>query len=142
MEIGPGPGYFSTHVAQKVSKGKLVLLDIQKDMLDRAKKRINKRKIKNVEYRLANGRTLEFDNNYFDVIFMVTVFGEVENKSQYLAEIHRTLKKGGILSISEQAGDPDKMDIDEIRQVVCQFNFSLENIYGKNWNYTANFSKN
>jgi len=28
LEIGPGPGYFSTHVAKKLKSGRLVLLDI------------------------------------------------------------------------------------------------------------------
>ena len=49
LEIGPGPGYFSTHVAKKLKNGRLVLLDIQQEMLDISKKRLNKRKIVNVE---------------------------------------------------------------------------------------------
>ena len=53
LEIGPGPGYFSTHVAKKLKRGRLVLLDIQQEMLDYSKKRLDKRKIANVEYKLG-----------------------------------------------------------------------------------------
>lgn len=141
LEIGPGPGYFSTHIAKKLSRGKLVLLDIQQEMLKKAKKRIDKRKIKNVEYQLTDGKSLNFKNNYFDIVFMVTVLGEVENKSSYLAEIHRILTTNGILSISELAGDPDKLDIDDIQTLVCGHNFTVKNIYGNRKNYTINFRR-
>ena len=33
LEIGPGPGYFSVKVAQYLTKGSLVLADIQEEML-------------------------------------------------------------------------------------------------------------
>ena len=49
LEVGPGPGYFSAVVARAIPKGRLVLTDIQQEMLDYAKKRLNKRKIYNVE---------------------------------------------------------------------------------------------
>ena len=40
LEIGPGPGYFSVNAARALKQGELTLFDIQKEMLDYAKKRI------------------------------------------------------------------------------------------------------
>ena len=49
LEIGPGPGYFSTHVAKKLKHGGLLLLDIQQEMLDLSQKRLERMGIKNVD---------------------------------------------------------------------------------------------
>jgi len=141
LEIGPGPGYFSIGIARVLSKGKLVLADIQQEMLDYSKKRIDKKGLKNVEYKLCNGRTLEFRDESFDRIFMVTVIGEVENKNEYLSEIYRILKKEGILSISELAGDPDKMSVEEIKELAGMNGFKTKMQFGNRINYTVNFIK-
>lgn len=141
MEVGAGPGYFSLEVAKRLPQGKLVLADIQQEMLDYAKKRIDKKGLTNVTYYLCNGKTFEFEDNTFDRIYLVTVIGEVENKDDYMQEFHRILKKGGILSISELAGDPDKMSTDEIRNLAAKHQFSFYSMFGKESNYTINFKK-
>ncbi|MCW8814121.1 MAG: methyltransferase domain-containing protein [Chlorobium sp.] len=141
LEIGPGPGYFSLKIAQILTKGKLVLADIQNELLDYAKKRIDKKGLKNVEYKLCDGTRLDFGNEVFERVFMVTVIGEVENKKEYLREIHRILKESGILSISELAGDPDKMSKEELKELVCTNGFKLKKQFGSSKNYTVNFIK-
>jgi len=141
LEVGPGPGYFSARVAQALPQGKLFLADIQQEMLDYAKKRLTRENINNVEYRLCNGTSLPFSDNIFDVIFMVTVLGEIENKQEYIKEFKRVLRPNGILSISEQAGDPDKMNINEIGELLKNTGFKKEKIYGTNNNFTINFRK-
>ena len=141
LEIGPGPGYFSTHIAKKLKRGRLVLLDIQQEMLDISKKRLDKRKITNVDYKLSDGNSFDLESNYFDRVFMVTVIGEVENKDKYLKEIYRILKDDGVLSISELAGDPDKISIDEIQSLVSVNSFEVIAAFGNKLNYTVNFRK-
>lgn len=72
---------------------------------------------------------------------MVTVIGEIENQDTYLKEIHRILKDDGILSISEQAGDPDKLSPQEIRVLVPAHGFEEIEFFGNRLNYTINFKK-
>jgi ubiquinone/menaquinone biosynthesis C-methylase UbiE len=141
LEVGPGPGYFSAKVAQVLTNGKLILADIQQEMLDYAKKRLTRKNINNVEYHLCDGSSLPFSNDKFDVIFMVTVLGEIENKQQYIKEFNRLLHSNGILSISEQAGDPDKMEPDEIKKLLQDSGFKFDRIFGSNKNFTINFRK-
>lgn len=141
LEIGPGPGYFSYPVARYLTSGTLVLADIQAEMLDKARKRMVKRGLTNVEYFQCNGQTLTFPDCHFDRIFMVTVLGEVENKDQYMSEFHRVLKPGGILSISEQAGDPDKMTIEGTTKLAKKHGFVRHQLFGKENNFTLNFIK-
>lgn len=72
---------------------------------------------------------------------MVTVIGEIENKELYLKEIHRVLKDDGVLSITELAGDPDKLSIDELTDLVRRYGFTVNRTFGNQRNYTINFSK-
>ena len=141
LELGPGPGYFSPSVAREIKNGKLYLSDIQQEMLDYAKKRLDKRELRNIEYHLCNGNNFDFPDNFFDRIFMVTVIGEVENKEKYVREFYRMLKPGGILSVSEMAGDPDKMSMKELRELFTKEKFLEYKCFGTRRNYTMNFSK-
>jgi ubiquinone/menaquinone biosynthesis C-methylase UbiE len=141
LEVGPGPGYFSAKVAQALPQGKLFLADIQKEMLDHAKKRLTRKKINNVEYHLCDVSSLPFGNDSFDAIFMVTVLGEIENRQKCITEFNRVLHKNGILSISEQAGDPDKLEAEEIKSLLQDSGFKFDKIYGTNRNFTINFRK-
>jgi ubiquinone/menaquinone biosynthesis C-methylase UbiE len=141
LEIGPGPGYFSGSIAKTLKNGKLVLLDIQQEMLDIAKKRLKKRKIENVEYILCDGANFDLGNESFDRVFMVAVIGEIENKEKYLCEINRILKNDGVLSISELVGDPDKLSIGELKSLVSANGFKENGFFGSKFNYTMNFKK-
>jgi ubiquinone/menaquinone biosynthesis C-methylase UbiE len=141
LEVGPGPGYFSTHIARALTEGRLVLADIQQEMLEKAKKRILRKKISNVEFYLCNGDNFLLPDESFDVIFLFTVIGEIENKNAYIKEFHRMLKSGGILSISELRGDPDKLTIYEVKELLADSGFVFEKLLGNEKNYTINFKK-
>jgi len=141
LEVGPGPGYFSKKIAKVLTEGQLILADIQQEMLDYAKKRINKKNLTNVDYYLCDGNDFAFADNRFDRIFMVTVIGEVENKERYLQEFYRILKPGGILSISELAGDPDKMSPEELKDLAANAGFTTNQLFGNKRNFTLNFKK-
>lgn len=110
-------------------------------MLDFAKKRLDRKKIFNIEYHLCNGTDFSLESNQFNVIFMVTVLGEIENKQKYVNEFYRLLCDDGILSISEQAGDPDKMSVDEIKDLLHNTGFKFNKLYGTKNNFTINFRK-
>ena len=141
LEVGPGPGYFSPHVARAVPGGRLVLADIQPEMLAKARKRLGRKGIQNVEYYLCDGDKFKLPDESFDVIFLITVIGEVENKEAYVREFARLLRKGGLLSFSELGGDPDKLTPDQIKDLVSNLGFSYDSIHGTSRNYTINFRK-
>ena len=71
LEVGPGPGYLSVKVAPVLAKGRLVITDIQPEMLNLAEKRLKKRVITNVDSILCNGMVFDFQDESFDRIFMV-----------------------------------------------------------------------
>lgn len=141
LEVGCGPAYFSPTLAKSVPQGRLVLCDIQQEMLDIAKKRLEKQQISNVDYCLCDGDTFNFADETFDRIVLVTVLGEVANQGAYLQEFYRLLSPNGRLSISEGMGDADKMSMDELITLLNQYGFVMAERFGDEKNYTINFKK-
>ena len=141
LELGSGPGYFSPYIAKQLSSGNLYLVDVQEEMLNKASKRLKKNKITNAFTKLTDGEKLDFPDNKFDLIYLITVLGEIEKPNQILAEIKRVSKPNVILSITEQAGDPDALSLEQVSEVLKPFGFLLEKVFGKGKTYTANFRK-
>ncbi len=141
LEVGCGPAYFSPTLAKSVPQGRLVLCDIQQEMLDIAKKRLEKQKINNAEYYLCDGDAFKFADETFNRIVLVTVLGEVANQGAYLTEFYRLLSPNGRLSISEGMGDADKMSMDELISLVNEYGFIVAEKFGDEKNYTINFKK-
>ncbi len=142
LELGPGPGYYSPEVARAIPGGSLILVDVQQEMLDMAKERLDKRGIGNVEYRKGDATSLPVANESIDVAFLVAVLGEVPERDACLREIHRVLKKGGLLSISEiKHGDPHFIAMNEMTRMAQRNGFSLSTEYAGLFHYTVNFAK-
>lgn len=141
LEIGCGPGYFSPTIARMIPEGKLYLSDVQPEMIRKAERRLRKKGITNFEAGLGDGNSLDYSSSSIDVIFLVTVFGEMEDREGMVTEMHRVLKTGGLLSISEQGGDPDALTLEELRSVLEPAGFSFEKVFGQGRTFTANFRK-
>jgi ubiquinone/menaquinone biosynthesis C-methylase UbiE len=141
LELGPGPGYFSPHVARRLPQGYLLLLDVQREMLAKARRTLAQAGVGNVGYAQGDGSALPVRDAAFDVAFLVAVLGEVRDPGACLREIYRALRAGGLLSITELPGDPDHMRLSEVRALAEPAGFRFEKTYGRGRNYTANFRK-
>lgn len=141
LEVGPGPGYYSVTVAKAVPHGRLELLDLQPEMLERAKRKLQAHSLLNVGYTQSNAATIPFPDSSFDVAFLVAVLGEIKKRGEFLREANRVIKPGGILSISEHYPDPDFSSLGEVKTIVEEHGFKLISNHGKSWSYTANFLK-
>lgn len=117
LEIGPGPGYFSSEVARRIPAGELILLDIQREMLTRSRAKLRRKGARNFHLVQADAEDLPFGASTFDVVFLVTVLGEVPDPEACVADIARVLRPGGMLSLTEQAGDPDALTRAELQEM-------------------------
>ena len=142
LELGPGPGYFSPAVARAVPRGKLVLVDVQQEMLDMAKQRLDGQGVANVEYRRADAGSLPAESGSFDVVFLVAVLGEVPDRGACLREIHRVLRPDGLLSVTEfRLGDPDSIPLPELERSVGAAGFRRSSRHGRLLHYTLGFRR-
>lgn len=141
LEVGVGSGYYSVEIARRVSKGHLELLDLQLEMLTKARRKLEAKGLSNVGFTLADANLLPFKENSFDLLFLVAVLGEIKEQRAFLGEAHRVLKAGGILSISEHLPDPDFSSCDKVKSLVEKAGFEFFERKGLSWSYTANFKK-
>jgi CAAX protease family protein len=115
LEVGPGPGFFSLDVARAVPRGRLELVDIQHEMLEKARRRLQRAGIRRVGFTQANAAALPFRPDLFDAAFLVAVLGEIPNPQACVACIADLLRDGGRLVFVELPGDPDAMNQAELR---------------------------
>ena len=139
LEIGAGSGYYTTEVAKRVKNGSVTVCDIQVEMLERCRKKGVSGGIANVAYVVSDAAALPFADAGFDMVYMVTVFGEVHDQEACLRGVRRILKPGGMLSISEHLPDPDFTSLAALRRRAEHAGFIFEARHGWRWAYTANF---
>ncbi len=88
LDIGTGSGHIISDISRHCKKATSV------DMFD-------ERKIKKgYSFRKVENEKLPFPNNTFDVAISNHVLEHVPNQKLHLSEIHRVLKKGGILYLA------------------------------------------
>jgi ubiquinone/menaquinone biosynthesis C-methylase UbiE len=110
-------------------------------MLEKTRRKLEAAGVDNVGFTQGDAISLPFDANEFDVVFLVAVLGEVSNPEACLKEIYRVLRPSGLLSITEQPGDPDFLPLSVVRSLAEKQEFEFVESYGKKRNYTANFRK-
>jgi ubiquinone/menaquinone biosynthesis C-methylase UbiE len=104
LEIGPGTGLQSLHVAPQLgADGQLAVVDVQQEMLDHVMTRAARRPIRNIAPHRADAGALPFDDAAFDAAYLVTVLGEIQAPLAALMELRRVLRPTGRLVIGEFA---------------------------------------
>jgi ubiquinone/menaquinone biosynthesis C-methylase UbiE len=142
LELGPGPGIFTVEAAQRVGAGgRLIAVDIQPKMIAQVEKRVQEAGLTNVETHVADAYHLPLEDASVDRAFLVTVLPEIPDQARALVELHRVIKPGGLLSITEEFTDPDYSFAFETVRRVEAAGFSLEQRFGNFWVYTVNFRK-
>src|SRR2546425_3045146 len=115
LEVGPGPGFFSIDVARAIPQGRLELVDLQLEMLQKARRRLRRAGVQNAGCTQANAVKLPFRSGAFDVAFLIAVLGEVSDPKACLSAIADALRPGGLLSVAELPGDPDALTEQQLR---------------------------
>jgi ubiquinone/menaquinone biosynthesis C-methylase UbiE len=142
LEVGPGNGAYTQGAAHQIGpEGELVTIDIEPKMIERVKQRIVAEGLTNIDARVANVYELPFDDQSFDVIYMIAVINEIPDIPRALAEFHRVLKPTGTLVFSELFMDPDYPLAGTLMQKVQAANFHLKEQLGNFFYYTLIFEK-
>ena len=142
LELGPGPGAFSVEAARRAGAGgTLLAVDIQPQMIAAEEKKAREAGVTNVETHVAGAYDLPLEDASVDRAFLVTVLPEIPDRHRALIELHRILKPGGVLSITEEFLDPDYPLARTTIRWAGEAGFGLAERQGNWFVYTLNFRK-
>jgi SAM-dependent methyltransferase len=115
LELGPGPGWYSREASRAVGEsGRLICLDIQREMLDILQQRLEDDGCA-AELVVADAMQLPLRDKSVDCAFLVTVLGEVPDHPAAVVELARVTKAGGRVCFTESFGDPDYILAKDLR---------------------------
>jgi len=98
LDVGCAMGFFSLPASEMVGpNGKVICIDIQKEMIQKLEKRALKAGLINrIETRLGNEKSLNIDDlaGKIDFAFAIFVVHETSDAPAFFSEIYRSLKSG------------------------------------------------
>ena len=103
LDIGCGPGYFTTAMAELVGgNGLVIAADIQEWMLEKARKRLDRAGLSGrVRLHLARADRLDVPSDRVDFALAFWMVHEVPDKERLFSEILACLVPGGTLLLAE-----------------------------------------
>ena len=107
-DIGCGNGFYTLKLAPLVGRrGKVVAVDIQREMLELLKERAEAENVKNIQTVLGTVVDPKLPEASIDLVLLVDVYHEFSHPEQMLAAIRKSLKPGGRVALVEfRAEDP------------------------------------
>lgn len=137
LEVGPGPGYFTPYIVQRVaSQGRVIALEINPVLLRRALAAVEWTGMaawgRGVQ---ANALTIPLRDESMDRALLITVLGEVPEPAALFRELYRVLRPGGAVLVVEEWVDAG---FSSLRQVVAwstKAGFTPVECHGRPWRY-------
>jgi phosphatidylethanolamine/phosphatidyl-N-methylethanolamine N-methyltransferase len=105
LEVGVGTGLSLPHYAPYM---KVVGVDISPEMLDKARERVGKHDLRNIEaLREMDAAHLDFPDNAFEIVVAMYVMTVVPNPERVMQELERVCAPGGEVMIVNHFSQDD-----------------------------------
>jgi len=115
LEIGPGTGYYTFHLADWVGHdGRVEIFDLQQEFLDHVMRGSGERA--NIVPTQGDATDLPYEDGSIDAVVLTAVLGEIPDTGTALREIRRVLRPGGRLVVGELFGDPHFTTLGSLRR--------------------------
>jgi ubiquinone/menaquinone biosynthesis C-methylase UbiE len=109
LDYGCGPGGYLIPLAELVGpSGNIYALDIHPLAIQRVQIIVSRKRLKNVDVILSDCKT-GLKENSIDVVLLYDTLHALNDPDGVLKELHRVLKPGGVLSLSERHMKENKM---------------------------------
>jgi ubiquinone/menaquinone biosynthesis C-methylase UbiE len=125
-DLGCGPGFFTTAMSDMAgASGKVFAIDLQQEMLDKAKKRIERLcKNNNVTYIKAEPDDLNLVSGLDSALAFYMVH-EVPDAEKFFKEVYSALKPGGKVLVVEPLFHISKQGLEAEKEAAIKAGFSL-----------------
>lgn len=99
-DIGPGAGWFTMHLAQRVGPSGIVYArDVQREMVEAVRRRVSRAGLNNVRSELGTRDDPRLPAGALDAVLIVDVYQEISDPVLYLRNVVRALKPNGRIGI-------------------------------------------
>ena len=116
-DIGAGTGYFTFRISPHVPDGKVLAVDIQPEMLDQIRTRMEADSVANVEPLLGTVENPNLPNDAVDVTLIVGSYHEFSHPYEMMQHIVAALRPGGRLVLVEYRGEDPTILIDPVHKM-------------------------
>ena len=110
-DVGSGTGYITKLLATQVPKGRVVAIDVQPEMLELLRQRIQREKISNIEPHLGQEQSPKLAVASIDLALMVDAYHEFSYPREMMIGIVSALKPGGRVVLAEYRGEDPRVFI-------------------------------
>jgi SAM-dependent methyltransferase len=111
------PGFSALMWRRPFHRGGLSSWTSQREMLQKARRRLQRAGVPNVGYTQATAAKLPFQSHTFDIAFLVAVLGEVPDPRTCMNSIADVLRPDGLVVVAELPGDPDALAEEQLRDL-------------------------
>lgn len=116
-DIGAGTGYFSFRLAEVVSSGRVLAVDVQPALLDTISARIQREGVRNIQPILGSVDDPVLPPSSVDMALIVASYHEFSHPKEMLDNIFLALKKGGRMVIVEYRAEDDTIPIRDVHRM-------------------------
>ncbi len=117
-DMGVGNGYYALQIAELIGpKGQVMGVDIQPEMLDLLRERMEKKGIDNVTPVLGSVHNPRMAPESVDLVLMVDVYHEFSHPEIMLRAIRKSLKPDGVICLVEYRLEDPKVPIKRLHKM-------------------------
>lgn len=100
LDVGTGTGFYLPYLSKLVGeKGKVYAIDVQPELLEKAKEKVKEKNLSNVEVMQSEENSIPLPDNSIDFIFMAFSFHELSDPKAYVEELKRVAKPFAYLAV-------------------------------------------
>lgn len=117
-DLGAGSGYFTFRIAPKIgSRGRVLAVEIQDEMIEALRRRLRDEKITNVEIIKGTESDPRLPARGVDVVLMVDVYHELAYPYEVMTAVRKALKPDGRVVFVEYRKEDPKVAIKELHKM-------------------------
>jgi ubiquinone/menaquinone biosynthesis C-methylase UbiE len=138
-DIGAGTGYFTFRIARVVTQGTVYAVDIQQEMLDIIRMRMDDWSINNVLPVKGKIDNPQLPPNSIDAVLLVDAYHEFSHPYEMMSGIVQALRPGGKLFLIEYRGEDPGVPIKRLHKMTQAQAIKEMRAVGLEWTETKDF---